>query len=71
MERISSYKYLGVLIASQIDNLSCSTHIDEISNKKKKIILVLFTISVLYLVFFCPTSAIYLTIVRPHLEYAS
>ena len=35
MERVSVYKYLGVIIT---DNPSWSAHIDDISNKAKKII---------------------------------
>ena len=35
MEMVSVYEYLGVIIT---DNLSWSAHVDEISNKVRKII---------------------------------
>ena len=61
MERVSVYEYLGVIIT---DNLSWSAHIDEISNKAKKII------GLIYCQFYAwsPPAALlqlYISLVRP------
>ena len=67
MERVSSYKYLGITIT---EDLSWSTHINEISRKSRK------QIGMLYRQF-CAWSTpeallqLYTSTVRPHLEYAS
>ena len=67
MERVSVYEYLGVIIT---DNLSWSAHIDEISNKAKKII------GLIYCQFYAwsPPAALlqlHTSLVQPHLEYAT
>lgn len=67
MERVSQYKYLGVLIN---EDLTWSSHINEISNKARRMV------GLLYRQFYAWTSTpallkLYTTLVRPRLEYAS
>ena len=66
MERVSSYKYLGVIIC---DDLSWSPHIDRITSKTRQLI------GMLYRRFYKWSSSrallqLYLSFIRPHLEYA-
>ena len=66
MDRVSSYRYLGVIIS---DNLSWSTHIEKITSKARRLV------GMLYRNFYqwsSPDSLpkLYLTLIRPHLEYA-
>ena len=66
IERVTSYKYLGVILT---DNLSWSMHIDRISSKARRLV------GLLYRKFYKWASSeallnLYLGIVRPHLEYA-
>ena len=67
LERVLSYKYLGVIIS---DDLTWSTHINEISNKARKIV------GLIYRQFYSWSSPqallqLYISLVRPHLEYAT
>ena len=67
LELVSSFKYLGVLISS---NLSWSPHILSICRKSRQLI------GILYRLFYCHSSPsslfkLYSTLVRPHLEYCS
>ena len=67
LERVSSFKYLGLLFKP---NLSWSTHIASIKKKAKKIL------GLIYRHFYqhCPSSTLitlYKTLVRPILEYAA
>lgn len=67
IEEVSSYKYLGVIITN---NLMWSTHIEQIASKAKKII------GLIYRQFYNWTShpallRLYISLVRPHLEYAT
>ena len=67
LDRVSSYKYLGV---NTSDDLMWSTHIDEISSKARR------TVGLLYHQFYAWSSPrallqLYTSLVRPHLEYAS
>ena len=67
LELVSSFKYLGVLISS---NLSWSPHILSICRKSRQLI------GILYRLFYrhsSPSSLfkLYSTLVRPHLEYCS
>ena len=67
MERVSQYKYLGVTIN---EDLTWSSHINEITNKAKRMV------GLLYRQFYAWTSTpallkLYTSLVRPHLEYAS
>ena len=67
MERVSSYKYLGVTIT---EDLSWSSHINEITKKARK------HIGLLYRQFYAWSTpdallTLYKSVVRPHLEYAS
>jgi len=67
IEKVSSFKYLGVTIS---DDLNWSKHIQTISSKARRII------GMLYRQFYCYTSTpallhLYKTQIRPHLEYAS
>ena len=66
MERVLSYKYLGVLICN---DLSWSPHIDKITSKTRQLI------GILYRRFYKWSSSsallqLYLSLIRPHLEYA-
>ena len=67
MERVSSYKYLGVTIT---EDLSWSSHINEITKKARK------HIGLLYHQFYAWSTpdallTLYKSVVRLHLEYAS
>ena len=67
LEEVNSFKYLGVLIKN---NLSWTDHMTEICSKAKKIL------SLLYRHFYRSSSPetlgqLYLSLVRPHLEYAA
>ena len=67
LERVQSYKYLGLNLTS---NLSWSDHINSISTKAKKLV------GLLYRRFYRNTDSqslllLYLALVRPHTEYAS
>jgi len=67
LEQVESFKYLGVLLSS---NLSFSQHIQTICAKARKIL------GLLYRRFYKNTSneallQLYISLVRPHLEYAS
>ena len=67
LELVSSYKYLGVLISS---NLSWSLHIDSICRKSRQIL------GLLFRHFYRHSSPsalfkLYIALVRPHLEYCS
>ena len=67
LEQVSSFKYLGVLISS---NLSWSPHILSICRKSRQLI------GILYRLFYrhsSPSSLfkLYSALVRPHLEYCS
>jgi len=67
IEKVSSFKYLGVPIS---DDLTWSKHIQTISSKARRII------GMLYRQFYRYTSTpaflhLYETQIRPHLEYAS
>ena len=66
MDRIFSYKYLGVTIC---DELSWSLHIDKVTSKARQLI------GMLYRRFYQWSSSeallkLYLSLIRPHLEYA-
>ena len=67
IDQVTSFKYLGVLISS---NLSWSLHILSICRKSRKLI------GILYRLFYRHTSPPalfkpYSTLIRPHLEYCS
>ena len=67
LERVSSYKYLSVITS---DDLTWSTHINEISNKARKII------RLIYRQFYSWSSLqallqLYISLVIPHLEYVT
>ena len=67
LDKVSCYKYLGVIIS---EDLSWTNHIDEISSKARKIV------GLLYRQFSMHSSpqallCLYVSLVRPHLEYAS
>ena len=67
LEKVDVFKYLGVLINTK---LSWCDHIDGICNKARKIL------GLLYWRFYQDSShstlrALYITLVRPHLEYAA
>ena len=67
IKKVSSYKYLGVIIT---DDLLWSAHIEQIASKAKKII------GLIYHQFYSWTSRsallqLYTSLVRPHLEYAT
>jgi len=67
LELVSSYKYLGVIISS---NLSWSPHIQSICSKSRKLIGLLFRHFYLH----CSPSVLfklYVSLIRPHLEYCS
>ena len=64
---VSSYKYLGVLITS---NLMWSSHVANICNKSRRLI------GILYRQFYKYSSpdtmlCLYTSFIRPHLEYAT
>ena len=64
---ISINKYLGVILT---DDLTWSTHINEVTNKARKII------GLIYRQFYSLSSTpsllqLYTSLVRPHLEYAT
>ena len=66
LERVNCYKYLGVLLTS---NLSWSSHVDNICIKARRVL------GLLYRRFYGSTSQsslkqLYLSLVRPHMEYA-
>ena len=66
LEQVSSFKYLGVTLSS---NLSWSQHIDNICSKARKVL------GILYRRFYpdCSTETLvqlYISLVRPHMEYA-
>ena len=67
LEQVQCFKYLGVILAS---NLSFSQHIDSVCSKARKVL------GLLYRRFYNNASKdtllqLYLSLVRPHLEYAS
>ena len=59
LESVSSYRYLGVLISS---DLSLSNHIRDIARKQ---------VGLLYRRFYTPATlrTLYVALIRPHLEY--
>ena len=66
MERVECYKYLGLLLST---NLSWSAHIGSVCSKAKRIL------GLIYRRFYGSAShdtlkQLYLSLVRPHLEYA-
>ena len=66
MDRVSSYRYLGVIIS---EDLSWSPHIEKITSKARRLV------GMLYRNFYqwsSPDSLLklYLSLIRPHLEYA-
>ena len=66
MLRVSTYKYLGVIIS---DDLSWALHIEEITSKARKLV------GLLYRNFYRWSSSdallkLYLSLIRPHFEYA-
>ena len=66
LDRVSHYKYLGVLIS---DDLSWSLHVERISSKARR------RLGMLYRQFYQWSSPeallkLYLSLIRPHLEYA-
>ena len=67
LTRVTNYKYLGVLINS---DLMWSTHISKVCNKTRKLI------DLFYRTFYKHSSSetmlkLYCTFIRPHLEYAA
>ena len=67
LEQVNTFKYLGVLLSSE---LSWSAHIESICTKARKLI------GLLYRRFYGNVNqqsmySLYCTLVRPHLEYAS
>ena len=67
LEQVASYKYLGVIITT---NLSWQLHVTSMCKKARKLI------GMLYRNFYEHSSSntllkLYLTTIRPHLEYAS
>ena len=67
LARVTSYKYLGVLITS---NLMWSSHVSNICNKTRRLI------GILYRRFYKHSSPntllrLYTSFIRPHLEYAA
>lgn len=66
IERVDSIKYLGLTIK---DNLSWSDHISKICSKARRLIGILF-----WQFYKCADTStirtLYLTLIRPHLEYA-
>ena len=66
MQRVDCYKYLGLLLMT---NLSWSAHITSICSKAKKVL------GLIYRRFYgsadqSTLKQLYLSLVRPHLEYA-
>ena len=67
IERVDSIKYLGLTIK---DNLSWSDHISKICSKARRLVGMLFR--QFYNCADTPTiRTLYLTLIRPHLEYAN
>ena len=67
LDRVDSYKYLGVLVT---DNLSWSPQVEAVCSKARRIL------GLLYRRFYGQASQeslkqLYLSLVQPHLEYAS
>ena len=67
LEQIECFKYLGIILAS---DLSFSQHIDSVCSKPRKIL------GLLYQRFYNNASKdtllhLYLSLVKPHLEYTS
>ena len=67
LQKVDTYKYLGLIMSS---DLSWSKHIDSICSKAKRLL------GILYRLFSEHSSSdtlfkLYLSLVRPHLEYAS
>ena len=67
LEEVETFKYLGILLSS---NLSWSEHISGVCSRAKQVL------GLLYRQFYRNSSSatlkqLYLTLVRPHLEYAS
>ena len=67
LERVFEYKYLGVILSS---NLSWTPHVERIVAKTQKLI------GMLYRQFYQWTNPevltkIYMSLIRPHLEYAA
>ena len=64
LERVECFKYLGLLLTS---DLSWSTHVDSICSKARKLL------GLLYRKYAEPQILLqlYVSLVRPHLEYAS
>ena len=67
LERVSSYKYLGVTLSN---TLGWSTHIHDISTEAKRVLGFIYR---QYSAHLSQSSLqkLYLSLVRPHLEYAS
>jgi len=68
MELVQKYKYLGVTVC---DNLSWSTHIQQICVKARKILGLLYRKVAKHTSDQMVVLKLYLALVRPHLEYAS
>jgi hypothetical protein len=67
LQRVDTYKYLGLLVSS---DLSWSNHVSSICSKARKLL------SILYRRFYMHSNSdtlfrLYQSLVRPHLEYAS
>ena len=66
LDRVSSFKYLGILISS---NLSWTPHLLSISRKSRQLI------GILYRLFYRHSNPslfkLYSTLIRPHLEYCT
>ena len=67
LEQVDSYKYLGLLLSS---DLSWSTHVESICSKTRKLLGLLYR---QYYQLAEPHTLLqlYLSLIRPHLEYAS
>ena len=68
LELITTYKYLDVLISS---DLSWSTHIQEITTKAKQIIGMLYRNISKFTTDRYTMLKLYKSLIRPHLEYAA